>query len=163
MVFAGSYLRQLRQKVGHMLLLMPGASVLVRDPRGHILLGRRDDGRWSMPGGAAEEGGSFVATAVAELREEAGIVATEPELVPFACLSAADVHTLHYPNGDITHCFALWFLLDQWTGPVRPDGAEMLELRFFAPGEFPSSVLRPSLLSVELLERFERTGQFQVN
>lgn len=51
MGFHGSYLWKLRQRVGHGLVLMPGASVLVENPKGKLLLLRRgDSGEWCMSG-----------------------------------------------------------------------------------------------------------------
>ena len=73
MSFEGSYLWRLRQKIGHDLVLTPGAAVAAQRPDGQVLFALRgDDGTWCLPGGAAEEGGSFARTAVAELREETG-------------------------------------------------------------------------------------------
>jgi 8-oxo-dGTP diphosphatase len=45
-----SYIAGLRAHVGHDLLMIPGVSAVVRNDRGHILLGRRsDDGSWGLP------------------------------------------------------------------------------------------------------------------
>jgi 8-oxo-dGTP pyrophosphatase MutT (NUDIX family) len=70
---------------------------------------RTDDGTWCLPAGAAEEGGSFTRTAIDELAEETGIEVEPADLVPFGSLSEAEAHTTRYPNGDVTHCFALLF------------------------------------------------------
>ncbi len=60
MGFEGSSLWRLRQKIGSELVLWPGATVCVIGPDGNVLLGLRSDDRaWGMPGGGAEEGGSF--------------------------------------------------------------------------------------------------------
>ncbi len=51
-----------------------GVDAAVFDPGGAILLiQRRDNGHWAMPGGLAEIGMSFPETAVKELWEEAGV------------------------------------------------------------------------------------------
>jgi ADP-ribose pyrophosphatase YjhB (NUDIX family) len=87
---------------------------LVTDDDNRVLLLRRaDDGTWCMPGGAAEPGSSFATTALTELAEESGLVAHENDLVPFASISEPDVHVLTYPNGDVTHCFAMYFAVRQ--------------------------------------------------
>ena len=76
----GSYLWNLRQKVGHDHVLMPGASVLVLHEQDRVLLTRRTDSDvWCMPGGAAEIGSSFASTAISELREETGLIAKEED------------------------------------------------------------------------------------
>lgn len=163
MSFHDSYLWRLRKKIGHDLVLMPGASVLVEDVSGKILLTRRqDDETWCMPGGAAEVGGSFLQTALDELREEVGIHAEPAALVPFASLSEADVHTLYYPNGDTVHCFSLWFVLPNWSGKAEV-GDEVNEVGFFTPSEFPPNTAKPSVLAMELYRKFRETGKFQVS
>lgn len=49
----------------------------------HLLMGkRRDNGRYTTPGGHAEDGEPFHAAAARELEEEAGIKAHHTELVP---------------------------------------------------------------------------------
>lgn len=107
--YRGSYLWRLRQAVGNDLVLMPGAMVAVqRDDQRILLTKRADDETWCLPAGAAEPGGSFVRTAIDELAEETGIEVSERDLIPFGCLSEAEAHTIRYPNGDVTHCFALW-------------------------------------------------------
>jgi 8-oxo-dGTP pyrophosphatase MutT (NUDIX family) len=129
MAYAGSYLWRLRQTIGSELVLMPGAMVALRRDDGRVLLTKRaDDGTWCLPAGAAEPGGSFARTAIEELREEAGVEVSETDLVAFGCLSEAEAHTLHYPNGDVTHCFALCFMAEMWKGEPRPDDEESVEV-----------------------------------
>jgi 8-oxo-dGTP pyrophosphatase MutT (NUDIX family) len=160
--FEGSYLWRLRQKVGHDLVLMPGASVAAQREDGRILFARRgDDGNWCLPGGGAEEGGSFARTAVDELREETGLIAQESDLIPAACFSE-ERHTLHYPNGDVTHYFSICFLLRKWEGEPRPDGEETTDLRFCDPTDLPRPFEDLTSRALELLLAFQRTGAFQV-
>jgi ADP-ribose pyrophosphatase YjhB (NUDIX family) len=163
MPFAGSYLWRLRQKVGSDLVLMPGAMVVLQRPDGAVLLARRvDDGTWCIPAGAAEEGSGFAETAIAELQEETGAIVSTRDLVPFGCLSRAGDHTIDYPNGDVTHCFAMCFLAREWSGDPRPDGAESNETAFFGLDSLPAPLHRPSAISIEMFRRFLESGQFQV-
>ncbi len=49
MAYVGSYLWQLRQVIGHELVLMPGAMVALRRGDGQVLFTRRgDDGTWCL-------------------------------------------------------------------------------------------------------------------
>jgi hypothetical protein len=57
------------------------------------------------------------------LTEETGVRVAEGDLIPFGCLSEAEAHTIHYPNGDVTHCFALLFVARAWQGDPRPSRA----------------------------------------
>jgi 8-oxo-dGTP pyrophosphatase MutT (NUDIX family) len=164
MPFLDSYLWQLRQAVGHDLVLMPGAMVALRRDDGQVLLTKRaDDGSWCLPAGAAETGGSFVRTAVDELSEETGIHVSEADLVPFASLSEAALHTIHYPNGDVTHCFAICFLAKRWEGSPRPDLDESIEVEFVELGAVPEPVHPPTAHALRLLAAYLDSGAFQVH
>ena len=154
-----SYLWELRQQVGSRLLLMPGAQVLVVDA-GRILFQRsRDTGLWELPAGAAEPGGSFRSTAVRELYEETGLEVSPEDLVPFASLSEAELHTLTYPNGDVLHCFALCFEARRWRGSLTPAVDEVVELGFF--DEPPGELHPPTQVVLRLYDAYRATGVFQ--
>jgi 8-oxo-dGTP pyrophosphatase MutT (NUDIX family) len=163
MPFEGSYLWRIRQKIGNELVLMPGASVIVENDVGQILLLRRSDtGEWCVPAGAAEVGDSFARTAINELREEAGLIVDESGLIPFGCLSDPEVHIIEYPSGDITHCFAMCFAVRSWTSDLAHDREEMTGLAFCNLSRLPTPMLRPAARVCELYMRFKDTGRFQV-
>jgi 8-oxo-dGTP pyrophosphatase MutT (NUDIX family) len=162
--FAESHLGRLRAKVGTDLVLMPGAMLALRRADGTVLVARRgDNGTWCLPGGAAEEGGSFAATAVAETAEEVGIAVRPEDLVAFGCLSEAALHTIHYRGGDVTHCFALLFVAERWAGEPRPDGEETIATVWAAPAELPEPMHEPSRTALEQLARWDGGGGFQVS
>jgi 8-oxo-dGTP pyrophosphatase MutT (NUDIX family) len=163
MSYVGSYLWRLRQVVGNELVLMPGAMVVLRRDDGQVLLTRRaDDGTWCLPAGAAEVGGSFAQTAIDELAEETGVEVLKADLVPFASLSEAEEHTIHYPNGDVTHCFAICFLATKWRGDPRPDSNEVTATRFAPLDAVPQPVHPPTARALELLRAYLDTGSFQL-
>jgi 8-oxo-dGTP pyrophosphatase MutT (NUDIX family) len=162
--FEGSYLWRLRQKVGSDLVLIPGAMVfLVRDDGAVLFTRRVDNGMWCLPAGGAEEGGSFARTAVTELREETGVVVDPADLVPFACLSDAELHTITYPNGDVSHCFAMLFLARRWSGEPRPDGEETTEMLWADPAAPPAPLEDPATHAVDLYRAYLRDGAFQTS
>lgn len=163
MGFAGSYLWRLRQKVGTDLVLMPGAMVVVQRDDGAVLLTKRGDtGAWCLPAGAAEEGGSFARTAIDELAEETGVQISLESLVPFGCLSEAGKHTIHYPNGDVTHCFAICFLVRDWRGDPTPDQEESTAVRFVALDDLPEPMHEPSAHALALFRAYLDSESFQV-
>lgn len=162
MAYVGSYLWRLRQAVGNELVLMPGAMVALLDGDREVLLTRRvDDGTWCLPAGGAEPGGSFARTAVAELAEETGLEVREEDLVPFGSLSEAEAHTVRYPNGDLTHCFALLFLARRWDGELRIDPGEVAEARFADLAAPPEPLHGPAAAALGLLREFLRSRRFQ--
>jgi 8-oxo-dGTP pyrophosphatase MutT (NUDIX family) len=160
MTYEGSYLWEIRQRVGSRLLLMPGAQVLVVDSADRVLFQRsRDSGLWELPAGAAEPGDSFRTTAARELLEETGLVVAEEDLVPFASLSQADLHTLTYPNGDVLQCFALCFEARRWSGELRPSADEVLDAGFFE--QPPGELHPPTRVALELYDAYRASGVFQ--
>ncbi len=75
------YILDLRKTVGHRPLLQVGASVIVVDSEGRILLQkRRDNGRWGYAGGSVELDEEVEKAAMRELFEETGLFANELEL-----------------------------------------------------------------------------------
>ena len=65
------YIEELRALIGHRPIIMVGATVLITDFKGRLLLIRRhDNGCWGVPGGSMEPGESLEQTARRETREE---------------------------------------------------------------------------------------------
>ncbi|MBL7257814.1 NUDIX hydrolase [Paractinoplanes lichenicola] len=126
------YITGLRAHVGHDLLLLPGASGVVRDADGRILLLKRsDNGRWSLPAGMIDPGEQPADAALREIFEETGVVAEIERLGGVA------MHAAQYPNGDQCEYLAVWFRCRAVGGEARPDGDESLEVGWFAPDELP--------------------------
>ncbi|MBS1884927.1 MAG: NUDIX domain-containing protein [Actinobacteria bacterium] len=164
MTFEGSYGWRMRQRVGSDLLLMPGAIVFLLRDDGAVLFTRRaTDGSWTLPAGGAEEGSSFAATATRELEEETGVLVDPADLVGFACLSEAELHTVRYPGGDVNHWFAMLFLARRWAGEPRPDGVETAAMLWADPATPPSPLERPAAHAIELFRAYRREGTFQVS
>jgi 8-oxo-dGTP diphosphatase len=160
--FEGSSLWRVRQKVGHDLLLWPGATLVV-EAEGRILLGfRRDNNEWALPGGGAEDGGSFAATALDELREEVGLEAAAEDLIAFGCMSEVADHLVPYPNGDRTHYFGMLFVLRRWRGEPVPDGDELLELGWFDRDSPPTPLMHSSVVTLRHYAAYLESGAFQV-
>ncbi|MGJ7441277.1 NUDIX domain-containing protein [Aquipuribacter sp. MA13-6] len=165
MSFQDSHLGRLRAVVGPVPLLVPGAQVVVEDRSGRLLLQQRvDDHEWEVPAGSCEPGQSFTATAVAELQEETGLLASEADLVPFACLSDPGEHTLVYPNGDVVLAYAMCFLLpgvDAAAVHPRPDAVETRSVGWYLREDLPAPLRSSTGVVLALLERFRASGAFQ--
>ncbi|HEU4946636.1 MAG TPA: NUDIX domain-containing protein [Kribbella sp.] len=162
MGYVGSYTWQLRQELGSRLLLMPGAQVVLVDSAERILFQRRrDSGLWALPAGAAEPGGSFRSTAVDEVREETGLLVADADLIPFGCLSEPDTHMIMYPNGDLVHCFAMCFEARRWSGDLKPEESEVLEVTFAEPAAAPGPLHPPAQAVLDMHAVYRKTGLFQ--
>ncbi|NGO70432.1 NUDIX domain-containing protein [Streptomyces boncukensis] len=162
MSYVGSYIWSVRQAVGSELLLVPGAQVLLLDGAGRGLFQRRaDSGVWEIPAGACEKGSDFAGTAVRELAEETGLRVDRADLVAFGSLSDPEIHTLTYPNGDVTHCFALCFLAETWSGELSPAPDEVAAAAFHPLTDPPGPLHPPTAVALEMLREFRATGRFQ--
>lgn len=134
---ASEHVLQLRKKIGHDLLLLPGASSLVFDDEDRVLLQRRGDmDGWFVLGGGIDPGETAADAAVREVLEETGLIVettrltgvyTSPEIV--------------YPNGDRCIYVTTAFRCRVIGGEERPDGEESLELGWFDVDNLPA--MRP--------------------
>lgn len=121
MSYVGSYMWELRQKVGDMWMITVTVDVLPVNGKGEIKLAYSSVfDAWSVVDGHAEHGDSWSSAAIHELEEEAGIVAREEDLIPFGAISGPE-RIFHYQDGD-TQPFTMCFF-DQEVGERgRADG-----------------------------------------
>ncbi|MCM2392098.1 NUDIX domain-containing protein [Streptomyces albipurpureus] len=162
MSYVGSYIWSLRQKVGSRTLLVPGAQVLLLNESGQGLFQQRaDTGVWELPAGACEEGGDFADAAVREVAEETGLSVDRDDLVAFGSLSDPQIHTLTYPNGDVTHCFALCFVTRTWSGALNPGRDEVRRAEFRDLADVPAPIHPPTAVVLGMYDSFRTTGRFQ--
>jgi ADP-ribose pyrophosphatase YjhB (NUDIX family) len=129
------FVRELREKVGHDLLVLPSTAVLPRDDAGRLLLVRLiDTGNWAVIGGAVEPDESPREGAVREAEEEAGITV---ELGNLLGVFGGQEYRVTYPNGDKTAYVVTTFEATLIDGTPRPDGDETSEVGWFRPEEMP--------------------------
>lgn len=135
------YILDLRKIVGHRPLIQVGASVIVEDSRGRVLLQLRADNHcWSYCGGSCEIDEQVEDTARRELFEETGLVAEELEL--FGVWSGPELHYV-YPNGDEVSNIDIVFLCKSYSGELKRQEAEVDDLRFFAADGIPENLSPP--------------------
>jgi 8-oxo-dGTP diphosphatase len=109
-------------------LVLVAACALV-DPDGRVLIAQRPAGRamaglWEFPGGKIEAGERPEQTLIRELKEELGIVVTEPCLAPLTFASHA------YPD---FHLLMPLFVCRRWEGTPTP--LETQSLRWVRPNQ----------------------------
>ncbi len=140
------YILDLRKIVGHRPLIQTGASVLVEDSEGRVLLQLRHDNHcWGYPGGSMEIDEELEDTARRELLEETGIVAEELEL--FGVFSGKALHYI-YPNGDEVSNVDIVYLCKKYSGTLKCQEGEVDELRFFAANEIPNNITEPERVAL---------------
>jgi 8-oxo-dGTP pyrophosphatase MutT (NUDIX family) len=127
------YMRQIRKKVGHDLLVLPSAAIAIHDEQMRLLLCLHSDKNiWVAPGGLVEPGEQPADTAVRETWEETGLVVQITGLL--GVYGGTDL-MIDYPNGDRAAYIGTIFRGRITGGTFRPDGQEVLELRYFTAEE----------------------------
>ena len=135
------YIMDLRKIVGHRPLLQVGASVIVEDEAGRILLQKRSDNNcWGYAGGSVELDENVEDAAKRELLEETGLTANSLEL--FGVFSGKELHYI-YPNGDEVSNVDIVYICRDYTGTLKRQKDEVKELRFFALDEIPEKLSPP--------------------
>ncbi|MCD8325478.1 MAG: NUDIX hydrolase [Lachnospiraceae bacterium] len=135
------YIMDLRKIVGHRPLLQVGASVILEDEQGRILLELRTDNHcWGYPGGSVDLDEVVEDAARRELFEETGLVADSLEL--FGIFSGKDLHYV-YPNGDEVSNVDVVFLCKSYSGLMKCQEEEVERLQFFAPEDIPENLSPP--------------------
>ena len=145
------YIMDLRKIVGHRPLLQVGASVILEDKQGRVLLQKRTDNHcWGYPGGSTELDERVEDAAARELFEETGLTANHLEL--FGVFSGKELHYI-YPNGDEVSNVDIVFLCRDYSGSLRLDAEESEDLCFFEAGQLPVNLSPPIVLPLRTWEK----------
>lgn len=134
------YIEELRALVGHRRLILCGASVVIRNARGELLVQRRREAteRWSFPGGLMELGEATEETARREVFEETALTLGALRLI--GVYSGAE-HLCRAPNGDEWYVVNVAYACDDFTGEARVNDAESLRLAWFRPDQMPEGLV----------------------
>jgi len=110
-----------------------GVDAAVFDAAGRVLLiQRRDNGRWALPGGIAEIGSTPAEAVLKELWEEAGLRGTVVRLLGL-------FDSRRWPGWSKVHMWHLVFLIECPNLTTAP-GIESLDARFFPPDTLPAEL-----------------------
>ena len=135
------YILDLRKVVGHRPLLQVGASIIVENEYGEVLLQKRADNHcWGYAGGSVELDEVVEDAARRELFEETGLIAKE--LTLFGVFSGKDTHYI-YPNGDEVSNVDIVYLCKDYTGQLIRQESEVEDLRFFPADDLPENLSPP--------------------
>lgn len=147
----GEYIMDLRKLVGHIPLMQCGASVVVMNGEGEILLQLRADNKeWAYSGGAVELYERVEDAAKRELFEETGIVAEELELLG---VFSGEEMKYTYPNGDQVSNVDIAFICKKYHGELKCQEGEVEELRFFPLDALPTPFFEVHRLAIEKLRQ----------
>ena len=141
------YIMSLRKLVGHIPLLQVGASVIVVDECGRILLQlRSDNNTWGYAGGSVEIDENVEDTTKRELYEETGLIAKEITLL--GVFSGKDMHNI-YPNGDEVSNIDIVYICKNYDGELKCQPGEVENLKFFDISDLPINIFKPNLPAIE--------------
>ena len=131
----GEYMRDMRRLVGTRPIIQCGASVIVENEHGEVLLELRADTKdWAYVGGAVELYERVEDAAARELAEETGL--TADELTLLGVFSGEELR-FTYPNGDQVSNVDVVFVCRKFHGELNPEEAEVTSLRFFPANALP--------------------------
>lgn len=128
------FVLDLRRKIGHDLLWLPGVVGVVFDADGRVLLGQRSDNqKWSLISGMLEPGEQPAHGLAREVLEETG--------VPVEVESLIDVRAdrpVEFPNGDNVQFLSLTFRCRAGSGTPYVGDDESLDVGWFHRDELPA-------------------------
>ncbi len=134
----GEYIMEMRKRVGRIPLMQCGASVLVLNDRGELLMELRADTHdWAYVGGAVELYERVEEAAARELREETGLIADELELLG---VFSGEPLRFTYPNGDQVSNVEIAYVCRKYHGELRREEDEVDDLRVFPLDALPQPI-----------------------
>ncbi|MGT2894900.1 NUDIX hydrolase [Streptococcus entericus] len=131
------YFKQIRQKIGHDLLMLVGSNVILENDKGELLLQQRLSGQWGLPGGLLDIGETLEEAAIREVKEETGLEISELELLH--TFSGPDYH-FTLPNQDEIYVITAVYKAIAYSGQLTLDRTESLNVRFFAYDALPEAI-----------------------
>lgn len=122
--------------------VVPSASAIVTDEQGRILLiKRRDNTLWALPGGGHDIGETIAATAVREVKEETGL---DVEITGLIGVYTNPRHVVAFTDGEVRQQFSLSFATKVLSGELAIDH-ESTDIAWIHPDDIPTLDMHPSM------------------
>jgi ADP-ribose pyrophosphatase YjhB (NUDIX family) len=129
------YIEELREIIGTRPLILVGAVVGVVDEDGKILLQKRPEGVWGLPGGLLELGESVEDAGRREVFEETGVEIGQLKLVE---VFSGEQYFRKLANGDEFYPVTIAYISkDIKSSTIKIDGEESIDAGFFPLHELP--------------------------
>lgn len=129
------YIEEIRGIIGTRPLILVGAVVVVMDEHGKILLQKRPEGVWGLPGGLLELEESAEEAGRREVFEETGVEIGELQLVN---VLSGKQYFRKLPNGDEFYPVTIAYITkDIKNSKIKIDGKESIDAGFFPLQKLP--------------------------
>ncbi|WP_068985460.1 MULTISPECIES: NUDIX hydrolase [Lysinibacillus] len=131
------YYKYLRQYVGHRPIILPGSVVIILNEQNDVLLQKRHDGYWGLPGGLMDLGESFEEVAKREVFEESGLVVENLKLLN---VFSGSEYYLKVPNGDELYSVTAVYYTKDISGEMNIDYSESEKMQYFSINNLPNEL-----------------------
>jgi len=131
------YYKYLRQFVGHRPIILPGSVVIILNEQNEVLLQKRHDGYWGLPGGLMDLGESFEEVAKREVLEETGLVVENLKLIN---VFSGSEYYLKVPNGDELYSVTAVYYTRDVSGEMKIDYSESEKMQYFSINNLPNEL-----------------------
>ncbi len=141
---------------GTPVVVQTGASIILEDAQGRILMQQRqDDGTWSYPGGRIEIDETVEEAARREVLEECGLQVGEMELL--GVFSGPELNHV-YPNGNEVCGIDIVYVSRDFTGSLSALDGEAKQMGFYSIDRLPQpiSAMNAKQIRAYLARRAER-------
>jgi ADP-ribose pyrophosphatase YjhB (NUDIX family) len=130
------FIVDLRARVGHDALWLPGVTAVVFDDQGRVLLVRRaDNDLWTLVTGGLDPGEQPAVGAIREVVEETAVTAVAERI-----LSVCSLPLVVYGNGDQAQYLDVAFRCRAVSGTARVNDDESVDVGWFRLDELPASL-----------------------
>ncbi len=138
--------------------VVPSTTAVVTDSDGRILLiRRRDNDLWALPGGGMDLGESIEDTARREVREETGL---DVEVTDLIGIYTNPHHVMAYDDGEVRQQFSLCYTTRILGGELAIDD-ESTDIRWVKSAELAGLPMHPSMrLRIEHYLDRDRTSPY---
>jgi ADP-ribose pyrophosphatase YjhB (NUDIX family) len=131
------YVEDLRKIIGTRPVILVGSVVVVMDEEGKILLQKRPEGVWGLPGGLLELGESAEEAGRREVLEETGVEIGELQLIE---VFSGKQYFRKLDNGDEFYPVTIAYISkDIKSSEIKIDGLETIDAGFFDVRELPEN------------------------
>ncbi|TDQ32157.1 NUDIX hydrolase [Aureibacillus halotolerans] len=131
------YYKYLRQFVGHRPIILPGSVVIILNEQNEVLLQKRHDGYWGLPGGLMDLGESFEEVAKREVFEETGLVVKNLKLLN---VFSGSEYYFKVPNGDELYSVTAVYYTRDVSGDMKIDYSESEKMQYFSINHLPDKL-----------------------